>query len=168
MSMQDLMDGPVLNADPDRTSFDDGRFGTPSGKIELIEPTYTQYGDDAYPYRLLTPKTKLLHGSQASNMPGVARRLRPPYVFIHPEDAAREQVVDGETVRVHNDRGAVELEARVSERTQPGMLVSYNGRWGEVNVNATTSDDEADLGGQATFQSNWVSVARVAHRQDAA
>jgi hypothetical protein len=28
-------------------------------------------------------------------------------------------------------------------------------------VNATTSDEEADLGGQATFQSNWVSLERI-------
>jgi hypothetical protein len=41
------------------------------------------------------------------------------------------------------------------------VLVSYNGRWGETNVNATTSDEEADMGGQATFQSNWVAVERV-------
>ena len=50
--------------------------------------------------------------------------------------------------------------ALVSDRTQPRVLVSYNGCWGE-NVNATTSDEEADLGGQATFQSNWVGVERI-------
>ena len=71
-----------------------------------------------------------------------------------------EGVADGELVRLYNDRGQVELVARVSGRTQPNVLVSYNGRWGE-NVNATTSDEEADLGGQAVFQSNWVSVERV-------
>jgi anaerobic selenocysteine-containing dehydrogenase len=62
---------------------------------------------------------------------------------------------------VYNDRGDVELEARVSDRVQSGMLVSYNGRWGDRNVNATTSDEEADLGGQAIFQSDWVSLERL-------
>ena len=54
----------------------------------------------------------------------------------------------------------MQLAALVSDRTQPRELVSYNGYWGR-NVNATTSDKEADLGGQATFQSNWVGVERV-------
>jgi anaerobic selenocysteine-containing dehydrogenase len=161
LNMEELMEGPVLHADPERTSFDDGRFGTPSGRIELIDPVYTAYGDDTYPYRLLTPKTKLMHGSQAGNLPGGRRRLGAPFVFIHPQDAHAAGVQDGELIRLHNDRGAVDLQARVSERTQPGVLVSYNGRWGETNVNATTSDEEADMGGQATFQSNWVAVERV-------
>ena len=162
MRMDELIEGPVFNGEYDRTSFDDGRFGTPSGKVELLAPTYTEYGDDTYPYRLLSPKTKLMHGSQAGNLPRMARRLGEPYFYIHPQDAEHEGIDDGAIVRVQNARGSVELVARVSERVQPGMIVSYNGRWGEVNVNATTSDEEADLGGQATFQSNWVGLERAA------
>lgn len=161
LRMEDLMAGPVFDGEYERTSFDDGRFGTPSGKVELLAPTYTEYGDEVHAYRLLSPKTKLMHGSQAANMPHIARRLGRPYFFIHPQDAEREEIDDGATVRLYNGRGSVELQARVSDRVQPLMLVSYNGRWGDRNVNATTSDEEADLGGQATFQSNWVSLERV-------
>ena len=161
LRMEDLMEGPVFDGDFERTSFDDGRFGTPSGKVELLAPTYTEYGDEAHRYRLLSPKTKLLHGSQAGNMPHIARRLGRPYFFLHPQDAEREAIEDGATVRLFNDRGNVELQARVSDRVQPGMLVSYSGRWGDRNVNATTSDEEADLGGQAIFQSDWVSLERI-------
>jgi anaerobic selenocysteine-containing dehydrogenase len=164
LRIEDLIEGPVFNGEYDRTSFDDGRFGTASGKVELLPPTYTEYGDDVYPYRLLSPKTKLMHGSQAGNLPRMARRLGRPYFFIHPEDAQREGISDRATVRVYNDRGSVELVAQISERVQPGMLVSYNGRWGERNVNATTSDEEADLGGQATFQSNWVGLEQIGTR----
>jgi anaerobic selenocysteine-containing dehydrogenase len=63
-------------------------------------------------------------------------------------------------VKVWNQRGEVELVARVSDRVLPRLLVSYNGWWGP-NVNATTSDAEADMGGQSTFQSNWVSLSRL-------
>ncbi|HEY5049938.1 MAG TPA: molybdopterin-dependent oxidoreductase, partial [Acidothermaceae bacterium] len=158
MAMADLIEGPVFNGEFDRTSFDDGRFGTASGKVELLAPTFTDYGDEKYRYRLLSPKTKLMHGSQAGNLPRMAPRLGEPYFYIHPTDAEREQIDDGAPVRVYNDRGAVVLAARVSERTQPGVIVSYNGRWGDVNVNVTTSDAEADMGGQAIFQSNWVDL----------
>jgi anaerobic selenocysteine-containing dehydrogenase len=161
LDLEELERGPVFDGDMERTSFDDGRFGTPSGKIELIEPRYTPYGDAVYPYRLLTPKTKHLHSSQGFNLPSVARRVQIAELFVHPQDAAFEGIGDGDRVRVWNDRGKVDLVARVSDRTQPGVVVSYNGRWGE-NVNATTSDEEADMGGQATFQSNWVSFDRLA------
>ena len=112
-------------------------------------------------YRLLTPKTKHLHSSQGYILPSVARKLPEADFFIHPNDAEREGIVDGARVRVWNERGKVDLIARVSDRTQPNVLVSYNGRWGD-NVNATTSDEEADLGGQSTFQSNWVSLEPIA------
>ena len=166
LDVEELKLGPVFDGNMERTSFDDGRFGTPSGKIELIEPHYTAYGDERYPYRLLTPKTKHLHSSQGYILPSVARKIGEADFFIHPDDAAVEGITDGERVRLWNDRGGVELVARVSGRTQPSVLVSYNGRWG-VNVNATTSDEEADLGGQSTFQSNWVSLDRVAARMGA-
>ena len=90
----------------------------------------------------------------------MARKLRGPHVFIHPDDAEAEGVSDGDLVKLWNKRGEVELAALVSDRTQPRVMVSYNGYWGQ-NVNATTSDEEADLGGQATFQSNWVDLERV-------
>lgn len=145
--------GPQSTLDPTRTSFDDGTFPTTSGRIELLEPTYTPHGDERYPLRLLSPKSALMHGSQGANLPSTQRRLREPFVFIHPADAAG--IADGTRVRVHNDRGAAELTARVSERTQPGVLISYNGRGA---LNALTSDALADLGGQSTFQSTWVDV----------
>jgi anaerobic selenocysteine-containing dehydrogenase len=159
LDIEELKRGPVFVGDMERTSFDDGRFGTRSGKIELIEPTYSPHDDERHAYRLLTPKTKHLHSSQGYILPSVARKLREADFFVHPDDAELEGIADGELVRLWNDRGDVWLVARVSERTQPNVLVSYNGRWGD-NVNATTSDEEADLGGQSIFQSNWVSLER--------
>jgi anaerobic selenocysteine-containing dehydrogenase len=93
-------------------------------------------------------------------LPSVARKLREPHVFIQPEDAEAEGISDGDLVEPRNKRGAVELVALVSGRTQPRVLVSDNGYWGQ-NVNATTSNKGADLGGQTTFHSNWVGLEAV-------
>jgi anaerobic selenocysteine-containing dehydrogenase len=160
LDLDELKRGPVFIGDMERTSFADGRFGTPSGKIELLEPTFSPYEDERHGYRLLSPKTKHLHSSQGYILPSIRRQLREADFFIHPHDAELEGLADGDPVRLWNERGEVRLVARVSERTQPDVLVSYNGRWGD-NVNATTSDDEADWGGQSIFQSNWVSVERL-------
>jgi anaerobic selenocysteine-containing dehydrogenase len=160
MTIDELKRGPVFYGDPERTRFDDGEFPTASGRIELVEPRYTPYEHPSHAYRLLTPKTKHLHSSQGFNLPSVARRVGEAGFFLHPSDAAAERIADGDLVRLWNERGKVDLRAVISDRVQPRMVVSYNGRWGE-NVNATTSDEEADLGGQATFQSNWVSLERI-------
>ena len=80
-------------------------------------------------------------------------------IFVHPDDAAKEGIEDGEQVKVWNERGEISLVARLSRRVQPGLLVSYMVRWG-ANANATTPDNPADYGGNSTFHSNFVSVSR--------
>jgi anaerobic selenocysteine-containing dehydrogenase len=86
--------------------------------------------------------------------------LATPWVFVHPADADRTGVADGDPVRLANGRGAVDLVAKVSDRTQPGVLVSYMVRWGP-NANATTPDDIADMGGNSTYHSNFVRLERL-------
>lgn len=160
LDADELRLGPVLWGDRDRTSFDDGHFPTPSGKIELLLPQHSPSDDAIHRYRLITPKTRHLHGSQVFNLPRKWPTVKTPWVFINPADAAREGVVEGDRVRVWNERGSVELVAKVSDRSQPGLLVTYMVRWG-ANANATTPDDEADMAGNSTFHTNFVTVERV-------
>ncbi|MCY4086921.1 MAG: hypothetical protein OXG37_08585, partial [Actinomycetia bacterium] len=67
---------------------------------------------------------------------------------------------DGDPVRAWNKRGEVQLVARLSDRVQPGLIASYMVRWG-ANANATTPDEAADMGGNSTFHSNYVTIDRV-------
>jgi anaerobic selenocysteine-containing dehydrogenase len=145
--------------DPRRTSFEDGRFPTPSGKLELLVPTYTPARDPEHRYRYITPKSREQHGSQLFLYERKRPMLETPFLFVHPDDAAAEGIADGDAVRAWNSRGSVELVAKVSERVQPGLVVSYMVRWG-ANANATTSDEPADMGGNSTFHTNYVSLAR--------
>jgi anaerobic selenocysteine-containing dehydrogenase len=153
-----LRRGPVLWNDLSRTSFDDGHFPTPTGKIPLDGLPRTQVSASAHPYRFITPKTFRLQGSQYGNMPEKLGDLASPKIFIHPDDAAREGISQGQTVRAWNERGEVTLTAAISDRTQTGLLVSYMVVWG-ANANATTPDTPADLGGNSTFHSNQVSLS---------
>lgn len=159
LDLDALRAGPVPAEDIARTSFDDGRFPTPSGRLELIAPAYTPSRDPEHRYRYLTPKSREQHGSQLFTYERKQPMLATPFLFLHPEDAAREGIADGEPVRAWNGRGSVDLVAKLSERVQPGVVASYMVRWG-ANANATTSDAAADLGGNSTFHTNWVSLAR--------
>jgi molybdopterin guanine dinucleotide-containing S/N-oxide reductase-like protein len=48
-------------------------------------------------------------------------------VRIHPSDAEPRGIIDGDIVRLYNDRGAVLCIAEVTERIKPGVVHSYYG-----------------------------------------
>ena len=152
-----LRDGPVRLGDASRTSFDDGVFPTPSGKLDLFTPSWTPAPHADHALRFLTPKSKHLQGSQVFNHERKRAALETPWVYVHPDDAAACDVADGAWVRVWNERGSVDLVARVSADTRPGVVVSHMVRWGQ-NANATTPDVTADMGGNSTFHTNFVSL----------
>jgi anaerobic selenocysteine-containing dehydrogenase len=88
---------------------------------------------------------------------------------MHAVDAAARDIRDGDAVSVWNDRGRIELYARVSQdgnaRVRPG-IVAARLDWhklspGGMNVNALTSQRLTDLGGGATFYSTLVEVNKV-------
>ena len=159
LDYEELKLGPVLCVDKNRTSFEDGCFPTSSGKLEMIVPAYAPVTSiSQHSYRFITPKTRHLQASQVFNIPRKFAAVREPSIFVHPDDAAKEGIKDGEQVKVWNERGEISLVARLSRRVQPGLLVSYMVRWG-ANANATTPDNPADYGGNSTFHSNYVSVS---------
>ncbi|PIE18527.1 MAG: molybdopterin oxidoreductase [Proteobacteria bacterium] len=169
----------------DYVPFADGVFPTPSGKIELYCEGLAEQGLDPLPAH--HPPSELAddqptegagplvlisgaaHAFINSSLVPLARLQRlegPPTVELHPNDAARRGIEDGQHVRVYNERGGLELVARVTDTIRPGVAFSTKGRWGRCstdgrNVNWTTPDALADLAGQSTFHSNqvWVEAA---------
>ena len=58
-----------------------------------------------------------------------------PFVDIHPEDAARLGIADGEPVRVESRRGAVIVPARVTNRVDPGnVFIPFHFREAAANL----------------------------------
>ena len=157
----------------------DGRFPTPSGKVELYSQTLARMGLDPLPgaawaadddggaagrpedaFVLLSAASHHFVSSSLASQPGLLRGAGEPRVEIHPTDAAARGITDGDEVVVENGRGAVRLRAVVTDRVRPGVLASPKGRWAKLsdgrNVNWTTSDALGDFAGQSTFQSNRV------------
>jgi anaerobic selenocysteine-containing dehydrogenase len=80
-------------------------------------------------------------------------------------DATERQIADGDRVRVFNQRGEIELRARVDGKVQPGV-VSASLNWvkmtpGFQSINSLTSEKLTDMGNSATFYSVLVEVERV-------
>ena len=111
----------------------------------------------------VTPPNHFFLNSTYANMPSNIRSEERPRLEIHPTDAASRGIADGEMVRAFNDRGAVQLEASLTDAVRPGVVVSRGLWWGRNSpggqgVNATTPQRLADMGGGATFFSNLVEV----------
>lgn len=163
--------------------FTDGKFPTPSGKVELYceaaikegmnpIPTFIPAHDDSRPEHLNgqfpdDAALKLICGashdrisSTFSNHSTAIKELRLPTIHIHPHDAASRHIASGDTVQVFNKRGSIELLAKVDQSVRPGVVSSDKGRWHKHcngnNVNMLSSDAIGDLAGQSTFHTNRV------------
>jgi anaerobic selenocysteine-containing dehydrogenase len=97
------------------------------------------------------------HRKMESKMAGV--------LDIRAADAEARGIASGDAVRVWNDRGQIQLTARISEAIPVGTVasqldwqkLSHNG----VNVNELTSQRLTDIGGGATFYSTLVEVKKI-------
>ena len=160
--------------------FYDGRFPTPSGKMEIRSERIAAQGVDPIPdwtpveevravgewsdgLVLLTGAAHHFVTSSMANQPSLLRKEGTPFIEINTLDAAERGVRDGEIVVVSNDRGSCELRAVVTNDVARGVAVSPKGRWAKLSpdgrtVNWLTSDDVTDFGMQAIYHSNMVRV----------
>ncbi len=167
----------------DAVPFADGRFPTPSGKVELYSAQMAEQGLDPLPDyappaelaahaeddgRLVLISGAAHHfvSSSLANLPSLEAKEGTPYVEIAPQDAAARGIQTGDEVIVANGRGECRLRAVVANGLRPGVAVAPKGHWAQRspdgrNVNWTTSDALADLAGQSTFHSNLVTVTKV-------
>jgi len=158
-------------------------WGTPSGKIELYSERLAQRGDPMvppipkyidhregptdplrarFPLQLLSPKSKRRTNSTLDNVFGDEQA-----VTLHPADAAVRGLQAGQLVRVWNERGAVQVPLRVSDRLLAGVAELPSGAWVTwdergVDVrgcpNTLTSDDGTAWGQSSTQQTVLVEV----------
>lgn len=116
-----------------------------------------------YPLNLLSPKSHAFLNSGYGNRSAQQRIAGEQYLTLHPEDANKRGITDGQLVRIFNDRGSFQAVARVSERTMPGVVVAPLGYWRKLSrsastVNAVNSSRFADLGNAPTFSDTLVEV----------
>jgi anaerobic selenocysteine-containing dehydrogenase len=177
-------EGPVrLNYPMDYAPFAEGNFPTPSGKCELYSPqlaaegldplpTYTPPAEDPqtlpdlarrYPLQMVSPPHPSFLNSTFVNVDSLRLQEQGPSLEIHPVDAARRGIQNGDPVRVFNDRGSFQATAVVGATVKQGVVVSQGIWWNKytpdgVNCNVTTSTRLTDLGSGATFFDNLVEV----------
>jgi len=180
VTLERLREGPIVAPGHQEVAFSDRVFPTPSGKIELhseeavrrwgvdavadyVEPAESarRTGRDArYPLYFMTPNTKNRIHSQFNNLETIRKVSPGPTLLIHPDDARARRIEDGARVRVFNDRGQVEVEARVDFGIRAGCVSMTNGWWITEGgtVNFCSLGRETDMGHGAAFHENLVEV----------
>lgn len=129
-------------------------LGTPSGLIEISSRKIGRYGykhcqsypmwfekeershggpgSDKFPFWLQScHPNKRLHSQMCDST-----EFRETYtvkgrepIYINPEDAKKKGIVDGDLVRVYNDRGQLIAGAVLSTKFPPGVVRIYEGAW---------------------------------------
>jgi anaerobic selenocysteine-containing dehydrogenase len=176
-----------LNVPAQFAPFAQGNFPTPSGKCEFYSetlrrqgvdplPTYTPPRESAasnpvlaqrFPLAMISPPARNALNSSFANLPTFLESEKTPHLEIHPDDALARGIASGDKVRVFNARGALVLEARVTDRARSGVVVALSIWWRKLspdgtNANMVTGQGLTDLGRAATFYDCLVEVARVA------
>lgn len=168
--------GHVTLGDEPRIFFADGKFETPSGRIEIASnaaaamglPHTPQPWVDAAPaagrVRLLTPASKWRLNDSYANDPHLAEQAGAASVWLATADAARLGIADGTAVRLTNELGAITLTARLDAALPAGTAVSYKGRWprleaGGANVNWLYDARVADMGESTAVHSVEVALS---------
>lgn len=165
--------------------FTSGTVATPSGKIEFYSaalaaeggdplpgftpPTESRWSEGAkqHPLELLARKADNYMNSTFANLDGhrkmearTSQRLE-----MHPADAEARRLVDGDAVRVFNDRGELCLALMLNSHLPQGVVATQLD-WAKLhpdgaNTNVLTSERLTDIGAGATFYSTLVEVAKI-------
>jgi len=120
------------------------RFNTPSGKGKLNPVHYVpqdEQADEDYPFMLNSGR--ILYQYHSSTMSRKSQPLKEfanqSYVLMHPNDALKQDLADGDPVRLNSRRGTLETIVHISEAVLEGELFMPF-HFSESPVNRLTRD----------------------------
>jgi anaerobic selenocysteine-containing dehydrogenase len=167
--------GSVALGDTPAQPFADGRFPTPSGRVELASARAEADGHprtavpeaDPRPapghWRMLSPAGPWLMNDSYHNDPHIARTLGEVEVWIHPADAGVSGVGDGAPVRLRSSEGELGARALLTDRVPRGTLLMHKGRWPSLelqgaNVNVLNPGESTDMGRSSAVHGTQVEL----------
>jgi anaerobic selenocysteine-containing dehydrogenase len=171
-----------LNLPTPYLPYADGGFRTPSGKCEFYSqrladmgfdplPTYTpprELPETApelarkYPLNLISSPRHYFLNTTFVNIASLRKNSEPELV-MHPADAERRALGNGERVVVHNERGHFAAKLRIADGVREGVVWAPSIWWAKYaddrqNANAVTGQGETDLGRGPVFYDCLVEV----------
>lgn len=152
-------------------------FDTPSGKVEFFSQRMKDAGHPPVPFQdgvmenpigfadvmekvgekdksaghlligISGERTNRYTHTQFHNIPSLRKRENEGFADLHPKDANRMQILEGQMITISTPRGRIRMKARISDVAPQGAVRIAWG-WGEVdaeaNINNLTGDDRRD------------------------
>ncbi|MEU1074277.1 MULTISPECIES: bifunctional nitrate reductase/sulfite reductase flavoprotein subunit alpha [unclassified Streptomyces] len=165
-------DGPDRN--PIRYVSEDGGgpvFPTASGRAVFHARPHlpgAEMPDDDFPFVLNTGRLQhQWHTLTKTGKVAKLNKLNPaPFVEVHPEDAERLGITEGDGVEIASRRGRAVLPAVVTDRVRPGCCFApfhWSDLYGtDLSINAVTSDAVDPISLQPEFKVCAVSLTKSA------
>ncbi len=120
---------------------------------------------DAKPFRMVTAPARNFLNSSFTETPSSVKREGRPGVMLHPDDAARLGVAEGDVVRLGNARGDLAIHVKLFGGMQPGVVI-VEGIWPNhtfiegIGINLLTGSDPAPPNGGAAFHDTAVWIRK--------
>lgn len=163
---------PIIAPGLETIAFENKKFETPSGKIELFSedaekiwkvsqlPAFVllKNENDEFPFFLLSPNTKNRIHSQFGNLNSIKQFAPEPICIISAADAMKKNIKNGDKVRIFNQLGSFTSKVQISFGLKPSCVVYYNGWWMQEggSPNVLTQGLETDMGFGTAFHDTKV------------
>jgi anaerobic selenocysteine-containing dehydrogenase len=126
----------------------------------------TERVDATTPFRLATSPARAFLNSSFAETPGSQKRHPTPTVMVHPADASRLGIAEGDRVVLGNARGEVELTATLFDVMQTGVLIAEGlhpnaAHAGGRGINTLIGSDPVKPFGGAAFHDTSVWLRRL-------
>ncbi|WP_371422222.1 molybdopterin-dependent oxidoreductase [Tardiphaga sp.] len=125
-----------------------------------------EHVDDAHPFRLATSPSRSFLNTSFNETPSSQAREGAPSVMMHPVDAAKLGIADGDAVTLGNMRGETTLIVRIFDGLRRGVLIAESvhpnkAHIGGHGINMLTGGEAVAPYGGAAFHDNkvWVKKA---------
>jgi anaerobic selenocysteine-containing dehydrogenase len=120
-----------------------------------------EQADREHPFRLATSPARGFLNSTFNETPTSLAQEKRPEVMVHPDDAAKAGIADGDEVVLGNKRGRVRLHARLFDGVRRGVLIAESIWPNEAypdgcGINSLTGADAIAPYGGAAFHDNKV------------
>ncbi|MDY7037005.1 MAG: molybdopterin-dependent oxidoreductase [Thermodesulfobacteriota bacterium] len=166
-----------------RYKFRQEGFPTPSGKVEFYSERLEKFGYDPlptyhepaespisrpelveeYPFVFTTgARIREFTHSQHRNVPILRKRHPDPLMEIHPDDAKKHGLKEGDMALVESKSMSATFKAHITEDILRGVIHMEHGWGGDANVNFLTDDENLDpISGYPGFRQGLCRVKRV-------
>lgn len=135
----------------------EGKFATPSGKMEFYSQDYADAGLDPLPtyeaideqefgsgydapLHLVSAKTNHFLNSEYVNLRHRGTQKHQPEVAMNASDAAARDIQNGDMIKMYNRFGEVHVRANVSDITRQGVVYLPFNWWPETTANGQSAN----------------------------